>query len=231
MKLVDGKAVAETPEEEAALKALAEEHASGLKAKNAELLGKLKALDAHKDIDPNEYKVLKAQAAKIEEERALKAGEFDNLKKQLVEAHAKEKKALEDKIATLGKSLEENVLIATATQAIAAEKGVATLLMPHVRSRTKLDDNGNPVVVDESGNVRVGSDGKPLTIPQLIAEMKTDVNTFGRAFEPSGAGGSGSQQGNGSGKQGPVTIKRSVYDAMDGAAQAAHCKAGGKIED
>lgn len=199
MKIVDGKVVAETPEEEAALKGLVESEVSGLKAKRDELLGKLKALDAHKDVDPEEYKSLKAQAAKAEEDRALKAGEFDNLKKQLVEAHAKERQALEAKLATMHKSLEENVLIATATQAIAAEKGVPTLLMPHVRSRTRLDENGQPVVIDESGNVRVSADGKPLTITALIAEMKADVNTFGRAFEPSGGSGAGSQGGSGAG--------------------------------
>lgn len=129
----------------------------------------------------------------------MKAGEFENLKKQLIEAHTKEKQALEAKLATLHKSLEENVLIATATQAIAAEKGVAALLMPHVRSRTKLDENGQAVVIDESGNVRVAADGKPLPITALIAEMKADVQTFGRAFEPSGASGSGSQGSNASG--------------------------------
>jgi len=199
MKVVDGKVVAETPEEEAALKGLVDAEVSGLKSKRDELLGKLKALDAHKDIDPAEYKTLKEQAAKAEEDRAMKAGEFENLKKQLIEAHAKEKKALEDKIATLSKSLEENVLIATATQAIAAEKGSTFLLMPHVKSRTKLDESGNPVVVDESGNVRIGSDGKPLGIAALIAEMKADVQTFGRAFEASGANGSGTPPNNGTG--------------------------------
>ncbi len=69
MKIVDGKAVAETPEEEAALKALAEDHAAGLKNKNSELLGKLKELDKLKDIDPDEYKKLKTQAEKTEEEQ------------------------------------------------------------------------------------------------------------------------------------------------------------------
>lgn len=201
MKLAEGKIIAETPEEEAALKALAEDHAAGLKAKNSELLGKLKELDPLKGIDPEKYRTLEAQAAKAEEERAIKAGEFENLKKQLVEAHAKEKQALESKLANLHKSLEENVLIATATQAIAAEKGVAALLMPHVRSRTKLDDNGQAVVVDESGNIRVDAQGRPLPITALIAEMKSDVQTFGRAFEPSGASGAGSQGSNGNQQQ------------------------------
>lgn len=220
MKIVDGKAVAETPEEEAALKALAEDHAAGLKAKNSELLGKLKELDPLKGIDPDEYKKLKTQAEKAEEERAMKAGEFENLKKQLIEAHTKEKQALEAKLATLHKSLEENVLIATATQAIAAEKGVAALLMPHVRSRTKLDDNGQAVVVDESGNIRVDAQGKPLPITALIAEMKSDVQTFGRAFEPSGASGAGSQ-----GSNGGSTQHKSILDCKTDAEKVAYLKA------
>lgn len=199
MKIENGNVIPETDEEKAALSAFVDKEKSGLIAKRDELLGKLKELDKLKDIDPDEYKKLKTQAEKTEEERAMKAGEFENLKKQLIEAHTKEKQALEAKLATLHKSLEENVLIATATQAIAAEKGVAALLMPHVRSRTKLDDNGQAVVVDESGNVRVDAQGKPLPITALIAEMKSDVQTFGRAFEPSGASGSGSQSSNGTG--------------------------------
>jgi len=51
-------------------------------------------------------------------------------------------------------------------------------------------------VIDESGNVRVDAQGKPLPITALIAEMKSDVQTFGRAFEPSGASGAGSQSSN-----------------------------------
>ena len=199
MKIENGNVIPETDEEKAALSAFVDKEKSGLIAKRDELLGKLKELDKLKDIDPDEYRKLKTQAEKTEEERAMKAGEFENLKKQLIEAHQKEKQALEAKLATLHKSLEENVLIATATQAIAAEKGVAALLMPHVRSRTKLDDNGQAVVIDESGNVRVDAQGKPLPITALIAEMKSDVQTFGRAFEPSGASGSGSQGSNAAG--------------------------------
>ena len=147
-----------------------------------------------------------------------------------MEAHAKEKQALEAKLANLHKSLEENVLIATATQAIAAEKGVAALLMPHVRSRTKLDDNGQPVVVDESGNVRVGSDGKPLSIASLITEMKSDVNTFGRAFEPSGGSGAGSAGSNTAGGT-RKTMTRAEFDAKSHPERAAFAKEGGTVVD
>lgn len=230
MKIVDGKAVAETPEEEAALRATVETEVSGLKAKRDELLGKLKEFDPLKGIDPNEYKTLKEQAAKAEEERALKAGEFDSVKKQLVEAHAKEKAAWDTEKATLRQSLENNVLIASATQAIAAEKGSALLLMPHVRSRTKLDDAGNPVVVDDTGNVRIDAQGKPMSINALIAEMKADVATFGRAFDGSGIGGAGSNPGQGGKPQGR-TMSRTEYEQTDPYTRGALMKDGVTITE
>lgn len=230
MKIVDGKAVAETPEEEAALRATVETEVSGLKAKRDELLGKLKEFDPLKGIDPNEYKTLKEQAAKAEEERALKAGEFDSVKKQLVEAHAKEKAAWDAEKATLRQSLENNVLIASATQAIAAEKGSALLLMPHVRSRTKLDDTGNPVVVDDTGNVRIDAQGKPMSINALIAEMKADVATFGRAFDGSGIGGAGSNPGQGGKPQGR-TMTRAEYEQTDPYTRGALMQEGVKISE
>ena len=230
MKIVDGKAVAETPEEEAALRATVDTEVSGLKAKRDVLLGKLKEFDPLKGIDPNEYKTLKEQAAKAEEERALKAGEFDSVKKQLVEAHAKEKAAWDAEKATLRQSLENNVLIASATQAIAAEKGSALLLMPHVRSRTKLDDAGNPVVVDDTGNVRIDAQGKPMSINALIAEMKADVATFGRAFDGSGIGGAGSNPGGG-GKPPARTITRTEYEQTDPYTRGALMKDGVTITE
>ncbi|MDA3971341.1 MAG: hypothetical protein PF442_08315 [Desulfobulbaceae bacterium] len=192
MKIEDGKLVAETDEEATTLKAMVDESVKGLKTKNSELLGEIAKYKPLKGIDPERYKTLEEQAAKAEEDRAVKAGEWDSVKKQLLDAHAKDKTSWEEEKATLRKSLEDNVLIATATQAIAAEKGSLKLLMPHVRTLTKLDESGRPVVVDEDGQVRVGSDGKPLAIAQLVAEMKEDVEGYGGAFASSGATGSGS---------------------------------------
>ena len=199
MKIVDGKVVAETDEEKAALGATLEADVSGLKSKNTELLGKLKELKKLEGVDPDEYQTLKQQAAAADAEKLKNAGNWEAREKQLLDAHKKELDLRDGKISILGKSLEENVLIATASQAISAEKGSVKLLMPHVRSQTRLDDNGNPVVVDDAGNVRIDSAGKPLTISALIAEMKADVSSFGQAFGPSGNSGSGSQGSNGGG--------------------------------
>lgn len=197
MKIENGQAVGETPEEIAALKAMVEGEVAGLKGKNSELLGKIAAFKPLEGIDPEKYRSMESAAAKIEEDRAIKAGEFDSIKKQMLDAHGKEKASLEAKITTISKSLEENVLKAQITDAIAKADGSTLLLSPHVASRTKLDENYHPVVVDDAGNVRVKADGKPMTISDLITEMKTDVDNYGGAFKASGASGSGSQQSNG----------------------------------
>ena len=234
MKIVDGKLVAEGEEETAALKAMAdagEAGIAGLKTKNSELLGKLSQFKQFEGIDPEKYRTMEQAAAKIEEDRQLKAGEFDNVKKQIIAAHGVEKAALEAKIESLNKSVTENVLKAQITDAIAKADGSTLLLSPHVASRTKLDDNYHPIVIDESGNVRVKADGTPMVISDLIAEMKLDVANFGGAFKASGASGSGQQPSINGGKSGPVTIKREAYNQMDSTAQAAHFKAGGKLED
>lgn len=230
MKIVDGKVIAETDEEKAALGATFDADTTGLKAKNAELLAKLKELKQYDGIDPDEYRTLKEQAAKADEERLKKAGEFDTLKKQLIEAHGKEKTALEARLATLTKSLEEHVLIATATQAIAAEKGIAPLLMPHVKARTRLDESGRPVVVDESGTVRIDAKGQPLTIAALVAEMKADVAVFGRAFEPSGAAGSGATGGSGGSGSGK-TMTLTAFNDLNPKARAAYMASGGTLQE
>lgn len=212
MKLVDGKLVAEGDEETAALRAMVDGEVAGLKGKNSELLSKLSQFKQFDGIDPEKYRSMESAATKLEEERLLKAGEFDNLKKQLLDAHGKEKAALEAKIESLNKSVTENVLKAQITDAIAKADGSTLLLSPHVASRTKLDENYHPVVVDESGNVRVKADGTPMAIADLIAEMKTDVANYGGAFKASGANGSGQQQSNGTGNtnQAPQTSVQKI---------------------
>lgn len=215
MKIENGKAVFENDEEKAAYESLLNNETKGLKEKNGELLGKLKGFDKFKDVDPEEYAKLKEQASKDEEDRAKAAGEWDKLKQQMADAHAKEMKKRDDRIGALEKSLEEQVLVAQATQAIATEKGSPLLLMPHVRSRTKLDESGKPVVVDDAGNIRVDGQGQPMTIQALIAEMKADVATFGRAFDASGASGAGSQSSSGGAQQQPKTSVEKIKAGLE----------------
>lgn len=89
---------------------------------------------------------------------------------------------------------------AQATAAIAAAKGAAALLLPHVKARVKVIEDGGKHVVrvtDEKGEPRNDARGQPLSIAAFVEEMRAS-EVFGRAFEATGAGGGG-MPGTGSG--------------------------------
>ena len=201
MKIVDGKVVAETEEEKLALGATLEADVTGLKSKNAELIGKLKELKKLEGVDPDEYRTLKEQAAATEADRLKKSGEFDTLKQQLVTTHQKELEARTLRETGLKSALEQHLIDAEATRSIADAKGVPLLLLPHVKSRVRVEEEGGKYVTKvidlATGSPRVKSDGTFFGITDLVAEMKADVATFGRAFGPSGTSGSGSTGGSG----------------------------------
>lgn len=220
MKIVDGKAVAETPEEEAALKALAEDHVSGLKAKNSELLGKLKEFDRYKDINPDEYRTLKEQADQIEADKLKAAGNWEAREKALLDAHAKEKEKLLTRLQADRQELERFLVDTTALTAINAENAYQGPMLPLIKTMTRVEeDNGRLVakVLDEKGNPRIKADGTLFTIPDLVAEYKANPEYHG-LFKFSGASGSGSQGGGGGGG----TVPKSLADCKNDAEKIAY---------
>jgi len=80
----------------------------------------------------------------------------------------------------------------------------------------KVDAEFNVQVVDDKGDPRVNGKGEPLTIADLVAEMRGS-EVFGRAFEVSGQSGSGKQPGNGAGGAG-VNRKSDFKSEKDRAA-------------
>lgn len=177
---------------------------------------------AFEDLDPGE---VREKLAKLEELQALDPSKeadkivqekIDGLKKQLNEAHQRELEAERSKAERYKSRVYDREIRAAAVEAIAAEKGVPDLLLPHVTQHTRLreTDDGQFVVevVDHQGNVRIGdSSGAPMTIVQLVSEMKSSP-VFGRAFEGSGASGSGA---NGSDTATPGTIKKATEMTVD----------------
>lgn len=134
------------------------------------------------------------------------------VKDQLVQQHSVELQSKEAKVNTLTKALDKVLREQTARAEIAGAKGEPLLLLPHVMSQTRTveDDDGNfrVEVIDASGNVRIGdAKGNPMTIAQLVAEMRNS-EVFGRAFEGDGTSGSGKRQTNGGGT--PSQLKRST---------------------
>lgn len=150
---------------------------------------------------PEEIQELLDAQQRLEEDKANKAGEWDKLKAQMNDKHQTELARRDETIGTMRKRLESELIDSKAVTAIAAEKGVPDLLLPHVQRFVKVDDDFNPVVVDAKGDPRVDAKGNPMTIHDLVKEMKAS-DVFGRAFEGSGHSGSGTQPGHNAGGAG-----------------------------
>jgi len=195
------------------------ESQKALLAEKKTLADKLKTLEGQlTGVDLEKAKKALADLDKAEEDKAKQKGDWDNWKAQMQAKHDEEKAALTGRLTEAETALESELITARATSAIAEAKGVPALLLPHVGAKV-VNENGKREVrvFDANGQTRYGKDGKPLTIAERIAEMKSD-QVFGRAFEASGAGGSGAQN-NTSGGGNTCTLSRA--QAKDPAAYRA----------
>lgn len=182
---------------------------SGLKSAFDKTKDELKGLKGrYKEVDPDEFQRLKTQAEERERERLKSEGDWKALEKQLREHHQKELEQRDGKIGTLSTALERRLIDAEATAAIAAAEGVTKLLLPHMKGRLR------PVETDGDWRVEVLNakgepwlkNGEPATIADLVAEFREDPE-FGRAFKPSGNGGSGAGNGAAGGGSGRKSVK------------------------
>jgi len=182
---VDGLELAEVTKLQSAL--------SKERENNRKSADQLKAFD---NLDPAKAR----EALKKVEEMATWTPEqkvkeqIEAVKASIIEAHGKEKAKLEEKLTKLTKSLEEAMIVSVASQSLAEQKGSVRLLMPHIRQQTRLREADGKFLVEVlgvDGNPRLmGSDGHPMSIGELVAEMKTQSD-FASAFEGTGATGSG----------------------------------------
>lgn len=151
-------------------------------------------------------------------DEAIKARE-----KQIFAKHQAELDVVRNESNSLRSQLSDNLITSAAAKAIAEAKGAVDLLLPHVLQSAKLrqSDQGQFIVevVDRDGNPRIGdAHGNPMTIPQLVDEMRAS-DGFSRAFEPTGATGAGttpnaSGQTKATPRSGVKTISRSDTRAM-----------------
>lgn len=156
---------------------------------------------------------------------ALEAkGQWEELKKQMNDKHQVDIKKWEglteaekqNNVKLRGK-LERYLVDAKATAAIAAAQGEPELLLPIVKRFMKVteDENGEftTSIVDDKGGARVNGKGDPLTVDELLAEMKSSEK-LGRAFSASGSSGGGSSPGGGSNpKLTPAGVPKSWAEA------------------
>jgi len=170
-----------------------------------------KRLEQFGDVDLDEYAKMREQIAEIQKQKAKDAGDWETresqLRKEMAEVSAKERKALETELEGLRGALDEEVRIARATSALAEHKGSTKVLLPHVLRYTKTvkgeDGRYTAIVVDEQGNPRIGdSQGSNMSIAQYVETLKADPD-FARNFEGTGSTGGGASKSTG-GASGPV---------------------------
>lgn len=138
--------------------------------------------------------------------------QIEAVKTQLLDAHGKEKRALEDRQSKLTKQLEESMIRSVATQAIVELKGTKDapmVMMPHIERQTRLRETDGKYIVEvigQDGNPRLtGSQGTAMTIAQLVDEMKTQ-DAWAFCFEGKNAKGGGSSSNGG--KTGGVDLSK-----------------------
>lgn len=114
-----------------------------------------------------------------------------------LEKHGQRSQALQGQLYSL---MVENA----ATAAVAELKGVPELLMPFIKQQVRVaEENGQfkVVVIDGAGETRYGATGSPMSIKELVTEMKANER-FGRLFESEHQNGGGGMPPGG-GKQAP----------------------------
>lgn len=183
---------------------------------------------------------LEDAAAKADEDRKRKEGEFDTLKTQLVDKHTKELQDRDSKISTLSERFQTtlkraefgaaaDLFGAQAKTIFDADMGIKVLgEYVHVEDT---DDGHRIVVKNPKGQVIVGKDGEPLAFAAAMLELIESLPNKDRILRGSGKTGSGNSGGHGSGHGGPDLDNLKSSDFVDPkvrtAVRAKHDNAGG----
>ena len=145
------------------------------------------ALEALKELDGKPLDKAVEERIKIREQ-------------QLTEKHSKETKVKDEKLSTVTKQLEHNMLTAAAISALAAKTKNVDLLLPHVLRQMRLREvDGKYIteIIGLDGQARITSrsnSSEAMQLSELLEEM-VKSSTYAPAFD--GAGGSGSGAGGG----------------------------------
>jgi hypothetical protein len=157
-----------------------------------------------------------AVQAKIAEASGTKgvevAKQVDAAKAAIVEANRKELEKRDTRNQALQTQLYGLIVDNAATAAVAELKGVPELLLPFIKQQVKVveqDGAFHAHVIDGKGEVRYGVTGSPMTIKELVVEMKAQEK-YGRLFESETPPGGGFRPGGGTQPRQPTQEAKSA---------------------
>lgn len=128
----------------------------------------------------------------------------DAAARELTKAQEQFKTQLAEKdgrITLVSAAMEREMIDSAATAEIVKQKGIPELLLPVVRRQIKVvEEDGRFVrrIVDDEGDTKVNGKGEPMTIADLVTEMRNN-DLYARAFDGEGRGGSGAPASPGGG--------------------------------
>jgi len=119
------------------------------------------------------------------------------------DAHTKALSEREEHVKGLRSAMEREMIDSALTSEIVKAKGAAELLLPIARQHVRVVQDPNTGeyvrrVVDGDGDTRINGKGEPMSIGELIQEMRAS-DVYARAFDAEGRGGSGGGGSNGAG--------------------------------
>ena len=195
-----------SPDIQAAIAAAVEAQVQGLKAKNDELLGKLTKtkgeFDGLKsqfaDVDLEQYRSFKAKLQEDETTKLIAEGKIDEVLNQRVQALKQDYEGKLSQTAQQADFFKSKVLngyIATAAAQAGVDKSAIDLVSLLAQQEgVRLDERGNPVIVDSEGNVRYSKDGNtPLSLNDWLNGLQESKPLLWG--QPQGAGSRGGQGG------------------------------------
>ena len=170
-------------------------------------------LSALKDYGSTVEEIAAGFRSKVEDLTAQIAGgdklkaQVEKIRAELAAGHAKDVEALKARSGALTAQLHGLLVTSAAKSAIAGEKGDIELLLPFVEKRLKATEADGAyavqVIADDGETPRYsGVTGQPMTIAELVKEMKANAK-YGKLFESEAPKGAGPKPGVTANKQLP----------------------------
>lgn len=135
---------------------------------------------------------------------------LDKVREELAAGHAKDLEKANARGQALQGQLYKLLVENSATVAVAEAKGIPELLLPFIENQVKVvEEEGEfkVFVVDPAGDRRYsGVTGQPMTIKELVGEMKA-AEKYGRLFESDNQQGGGGMPPGGGGRSPPAKGK------------------------
>jgi hypothetical protein len=125
--------------------------------------------------DPSELRDLREQAERKRQEDAMRKGEYEKLMQELA---AKKDAEIEKRERIIREYRVDNPLVTAAARARSVNPDqVRTLLRPYIR----VNDDGEPEVIDDRGQTRYDDSGRPVTIDTFVTTWLQDNPHFVQA--------------------------------------------------